>query len=599
MISLSDLQARLRGFSSARRGLLNATLGLRLGSLAAGAGAAGLFLLSGRLPNAFVNLALFAVFACSFLLLLAIYAWKRARFRSSLDEAFRMEELAVDADSRIVSALDFLEQGIDTPLTRKVIERAAVDISALHESRLDRSERRRRLRQCSAAAGVFVLLGLTPWFGFARVAENFQRSWESARDRLFPVEFALLPAPGVHVHRLNESVGVSLRFLKRGFRNVTLVVRGGPEGTKRIPLSGDGIAPFTHVLTSDVEATSTLHFEFGQRRSPEVSIVFAAPPLLVNMQAELSYPVYTRMMPRTFEGVQERFMGLAGTQIRLGFTFSKELESATLTWEDSQTLPLDVVGRFASVVVAHTQARRGTLQVRDRHGLSLENPLPLEFELQKDEKPFVTLPPNLKEDMPLLESAVPMFGIFGVRAQDDYGLTRCALKWRRSSVANPDLILEQGEIERLFSPVKTKEILNFDKLLSGFNLKPGDKMSFQVEAIDNCMPEKQSGLSRRFSLFVYQNELDRFSMDQIGFPEGRGMRGDRIPPMARATSVKAPEGLRTAEKVSNEFRGEVSSQTSAAQVTGEHRKLELLYRKVLSDLSAQDRTEEKTPPGEK
>src|SRR5262252_5918150 len=104
MIGLSDLQARLRRFSSARRGLLNAALGLRLGGMGAGAGAAGLLLLSGRLPNPFVNLALFLLLACSFLVLAALYVWKRARFRSSLDEAFRLEELAADADSRIVSA---------------------------------------------------------------------------------------------------------------------------------------------------------------------------------------------------------------------------------------------------------------------------------------------------------------------------------------------------------------------------------------------------------------------------------------------------------------------------------------------------------------
>src|SRR5262249_44748174 len=154
------------------------------------------------------------------------------------------------------------------------------------------------------------------------------------------------------------------------------------------------------------------------------------------------------------------------------------------------------------------------------------------------------------------------------------GLTRCALKWRKSSVASPDLIVEQGEFERLISPVKTREILNFEKVLSGLSLKPGDKLTFQVEAIDNCMPEKQSGLSRRFSIFVHQNELDRFSMDLIGFPEGgRGLRGERIPPAARATSVKAPEGLRNTEKVSNEFRGDVAARTPAAHVSGEHRKL--------------------------
>jgi hypothetical protein len=595
MISLNELRSRLGRFSRTRRGLENAALALGLGAIGAGSGAAALVLLSGWLPNPFLNLALFLVLALAVLFLLGLYAGKRARFRSSLDEAFRMEELASGADSRIVSALDFLEQGVQTPLVQRVIERAAQDVSVQHESRLDRSARARRLRHFAAAFGVFLVLGLTPWFGFARAIENLQRSWEAARDRLFPVEYALDPGPGVHVHRLNEAVPVGLRFLKRGFRNVTLVVGGAPEGMRRTVLSSDSGA-FSQVLTSDVEATTTYHFEFGQRRTPEVSIVFAAPPVLVNMQAELSYPVYTRLLPKTFEGVQERFMGLPGTRIRLDFTFSKELESATLTWEDSQTLPLEVVGRYASVVIAHTQARRGTLEVRDRHGLSLANPLPLEFELQKDEKPFVILPQNLKEDMPLLDSAAALFGIFGIRAQDDYGLTRCALKWKRSSVSSPDVILEQGEIERLITPAKTREILSFEKVLSGFSLKPGDKLTFQVEATDNCMPDKQSSLSRRFSIFIHQNELDRFSLDQIGFPEGRGLRGERIPPAVRATTVKAPEGLRTSEKVQNEFRGEITGQTPAAQVSGEYRKLELLYRKVLSDLAAQERAGEKTPP---
>jgi hypothetical protein len=600
MIRLNDLQARLRRFSSVRRGLLNAALGLRLGALAAGSGIAGLLLLSGWLPNAFLNLGLFLVLGCTNLAFLAAYLRKRARFRSALDEAFRMEELAVGANSRIVSALDFLEQGIETPLALRVVERAAEDVAARHESLLDRSERHRSARRFSAALGLLLLLGITPWFGFGRVEDNLRRSWEIARDRLFPVEYALEPGPGIHIRRLNEPTAVCLRFLKRGFPAVTLIVRGGTEGAKRIPLQSQGNGSFSHVLSSDAETTVTIQFEFGQRRTPEVSIVFAAPPLLLNMQAELTYPAYTRMLPRTFEGVQERFMGLPGTRIRLDFTFSKELESATLTWEDSQTLPLELVGRYASVVIAHTQARHGTLQVRDRHGFSLANPLPLEFELQRDEKPFLTLPQNLKEDMPLLESAVPLFGIFGVRAQDDYGLTRCALKWRRSTVASPDLVLEQGEIERLITPVKTREILSFEKVLSGFSLKPGDKITFQVEAVDNCMPEKQHSLSRRFSLFIHQNELDRFSMDQIGFPEGgRGLRGDRIPPAARATTVKAPEGLRNTEKVANEFRGEVAARTPSAQVSGEYRKLELLYRKVLSDLSAQDRSEEKNPPGER
>ena len=131
--------------------------------------------------------------------------------------------------------------------------------------------------------------------------------------------------------------------------------------------------------------------------------MFTTPPTLVNMQTELIYPGYTGLLPRPLEGIQQRLLGLPGTRMTLGFTFSKDLESATITWDDGQELPLEDVGRFASTGLIHNQTRQGRLQVRDIHGLAMDDPLLIDFELQNDEKPQVMLPRHLKEDMPLLE----------------------------------------------------------------------------------------------------------------------------------------------------------------------------------------------------
>ena len=38
--------------------------------------------------------------------------------------------------------------------------------------------------------------------------------------------------------------------------------------------------------------------------------------------------------------------------------------------------------------------------------------------------------------MPLLPAAAPLFG-FGIRAEDDYGITKCVLQWRKARVDNP------------------------------------------------------------------------------------------------------------------------------------------------------------------
>src|SRR6266540_1062971 len=113
-----------------------------------------------------------------------------------------------------------------------------------------------------------------------------------------------------------------------------------------------------------------------------MTLVFTTLPVLTNMQTELVYPSYTRLPPRSLESVQQRLLALPGTRITLGFTFSKELDSATITWDDGTTLPLETVGRYATVSLLHGKSRKGSLQVRDKHGFSLDEPLAIEFEEQ-------------------------------------------------------------------------------------------------------------------------------------------------------------------------------------------------------------------------
>ena len=110
------------------------------------------------------------------------------------------------------------------------------------------------------------------------------------------------------------------------------------------------------MFTSDAETEYRLHFEFGDSRTEDVQLVFTTPPTLVNMQTELSYPAYTRLLPRSLEGMQQRLLGLPGTRMTLGFTFSKELQEAYFTWEGDETrLPLEVVGRYATVNLLHRE----------------------------------------------------------------------------------------------------------------------------------------------------------------------------------------------------------------------------------------------------
>lgn len=584
---MADHQAfeqRLRRFSRTRRGLLNAALGFRLGEWALLLATVGLVFLAGWLPHPVVNLVLFGLFGLTLLALVLAWPLRRVPFGSALDEAFHVERLAGDLNSRIISAWDFHRRPELSPLERAVVAQAEVDLRRDYEARLDRRERARRWRRFDLALSIFLVVGLTPAFGFGSLFDNWQRSWRGLHDLLYPVELVIAPGPGQHVYRLGTAVEVSVTVNRPTTTEAILIERVGEEEKRLpLPLGPDGVS--RQRITGDSETQLTLHFEVAGRASEKTTLIFTAPPVLHNMQTELMYPAYTRQPPRSLESVQQRLLALPGTRIVLGFTFSKELESATITWDDGSTLPLEVVGRYATTSLLHSRARQGSLQVRDRYGLPLDEAVPLEFELQTDEKPQVMLPRHLKEDMPLLEPATKQFGL-GVQASDDYGVTRIVLRWQKSTVENPTAVVERGEVERLISPPQTRAVVAFEKVFEGLELKPGDRISFQVEARDNRTPTNQTTLSRRCSFFVFQENLGDLTVRELGFGSGDALARERIARSTRATAVKEPEGLKTREQVRNEFEATVNSATQAPSVRGEHAQATRDYFRLLSGVKA-------------
>jgi hypothetical protein len=591
MIDRTTLAARIRRFSRARRGVLNATTGYHLGRIALVAGVFALLLLGGSLPGFAINAVLFAMLGGFFITLGVVSLIRYVRFRSYLEEAFHLETLAGNLNSRIVSAWDFLDRSVLTPLTRVVIECAGNDLKLNHEVRLDRTIRNVQRKHFLAWLVVFVMLGCTPWFGFGRLAENWSRTWSALAQYLFPVQYTLEPGAGTYVHRLGTPVDVALRFHRPPHSPVKMIVQSGDEVTEAdVDLAADGTARQT--VTSDVEVEKVIRFQFGEQQSDPITLVFTTPPSLVNMQTELIYPPYTRLLPRSLEGVQQRLLGLPGTRMTLGFTFSKDLASAEIAWDDGQTLPLETTGRFATVNLMHNRARQATLQVRDIHGFTLDVPLLIEFALQVDEKPQVFLPGHLKEDMPLLESTARLFS-FGAQAQDDFGVTRLVLRWQKSTVDVPTSIQERGEVERLVSPEQPKIIVNFEKIFGNLPLKPGDKVSFQVEAHDNRRPERQITVSRRCSFFIYQEELSGLMVKELGFGKGAEFTRERIAKSTRLTAVKEPEGIKTRENVRNEFEGNIASPTQSPTVRGEHGQATRDYFRLLSTVKYPDEPKDK------
>jgi len=602
MSAISTFTSRFEKFSGTRRGLLNAALRYRLGAFALLCGIFSLIFLAGWIPSDFVNAGLFVVIVAALAVTFARYVRRRERFRNHLHEAFLMENLAGGLNSRLISAFDFAKHERPSPLMQVVIDQAQDDLKLDLESRLDRTLHNRYRKHFAGLLVIFLVLGLTPWFGFGKLARNFGWSFFGVTEYFFPLVYTIEPEAGKrHVHKLGEEVDVSIKFSQSSlrarlfgvYRQVTLVEDfGGQTSEQVLPVNpADGKAGVR--LKGSAEASHSLRFRFGERTSDHVLVVFASAPMLENMQSELMYPAYTRSLPKSLEGIQDRFFGLPNTKITLGFTFSKELRSAIFTWDNGEELPLDVTGRFASTTIVHSQTRTASLQVSDENGWGMEAPFIINFEVQPDEKPQVYLPRSLKNDMPTLAEGLKLFS-FGARLEDDYGVSRCLLKWTKTTVSNPTKVLEKGEVERLISPPRRKAMMAFEKCFENLAVQPGDKINFSVEVYDNRSPGPQMSSSPTRSLFVYQAGLEDLRIASLGFGSGMIMR-TRISQSRRATSVKEPGALKTVEQVRNEFEAAIETPTKAPVIPGSYAQPVKDYFRLMSTAVERDGEKEQAP----
>ncbi len=601
---LRRYQRRVRAFSRIRRGIGNAMLAYRSGAVIAATVAFLLVYTGLPLQAPLVDAALFALAGSVLLAVAGHYGWRRLRVENDLSEAFRMEALVGGLNSRLISAIDFLERESKGPLISTVIAMAGRDFDTIpFEARLARTGRARARRRFLAVLALMLFVGATPWCGYGKLAARASMAWQEVRERLFPTEWELLPGAGQHIHLLGESVEVQLRFIRNGFDRVVVIQDqpGNPDAREtretRAVAADESVRV---VLRGDRQCVRRVRFEFGRRatRTEPVEIVFTTRPVIENMQIELVPPLYTRQPPRELVGVQTRVAGLPGTRVSLGLTFSKNITRATIRFGVGEPdIPLDVVGRFAAIQFVINENRRARIQIVDIHGFSLPQPHTLDIDLLVDEPPRLAVPDFLKAEMPVKADAMRAFG-FGVRAWDDFGVAQTVLKWRKATLENRNAIIAQGEVERLNVPPLGVVVAEFLNAFSEQEVQPGDVFTFHVEVADNREPDAQRVVSPTFGFFVYQDDLGgALSVAEgglMGLSFGQQGR-ERLKRHKDSTEVPPPQDIRRVSKLVSDFEADVTSDARPQTVLGDFGPSVDSYFKIMGTAVLAEEAPEKSP----
>lgn len=290
-------------------------------------------------------------------------------------------------------------------------------------------------------------------------------------------------SPATLVRRRTRKLRVRLVYLVGAAAFVILVLGlAKPEGLLR------GLTAY--------RSFSTLEEAFSPQ-APE--------PQLGDIVLTYRYPAYTERAPRTVKSLTGDLRALPGTEVMIQTHSQSPLAEATLLLEQAgeaaepERNPFSIDGHSLQVTFVVTRSGRWKVRAKTHKGERLEQRRGQAVELEAD------LPPEVKLDKPAEDSLQVNEKdtlSLAFEAEDDFGLGDVRLAWRVLGTAR------EGTTP-LTSAARGRSLYRGEaKLdLSTLELKPGDRVAYSVEALDNdTVNGPKVGGSQTKELVVYSKE---------------------------------------------------------------------------------------------
>src|SRR5262249_35521581 len=220
-------------------------------------------------------------------------------------------------------------------------------------------------------------------------------------------------------------------------------------------------------------------------------------PIAGDLAITYLYPAYTGLPPRTEEGTAGDLRAPRATEVRITARADRDLSQAFAvvngaavklgaTWPGHRRL----AGSFQLA-----QAGQWSLRFADARGRTLAEGPARPIEIVADQAPQVTI------DAPkqaVLEVDPNGQVQVGWSAADDYGLTQVSLVWQRAGGKE-----ERVALQAPASPAKRRRGA-YTWELSPLRLRPGDRVSYHLEAKDNdAVDGPQRGVSATQAIKVF------------------------------------------------------------------------------------------------
>ena len=401
------------------------------------------------------------------------------------DVALNVERRHQDLEDRLVSALQFGEVETDDPIKSHLLQRLVTDAVERTEgidfrATVDKSKKRKHVSIAVAALAGWALIALIFPVELNTSLNRLLSPWEKT-EPVYTTKLTVEPG-NARILR-GRSLAINLEVTGKAADKARLVYTKGDPTTDMelqqqeidmVRIEGEkrkfGYELFN--INENMEYYVTANGTESERYTVEVFDM----PKVTAIEIAYTYPEYTKLKPIIQQG-EGNIRAVAGSQAEVRITTNKAIQSATLTVDAQDSVPMLISdARTLTTTLNVINDGKYTVKLLCVDGFNNQTPIEYTITAIPDEPPEVVIKEPGRDIKATKLEEVRILA----EATDDYGVENMTLKYGIGSGEAQELPVETVE-------VKAEKIISnaYVFYLEELDVEPGELISYYAQATDN------------------------------------------------------------------------------------------------------------------
>ena len=450
-----------------------------------------------------------------------------AAVASRLESTQEQSELA--SENRILSAVQLWKNltenrlGYAPEFIEHLIIQTDQDMEQIQRGQVFQTEFRKIKRNAGVAVAGVGLLLITHFLlpnafnGFAATFQTLPQTLPDSQGNLKKTIQITEIQPGNTQVERGTDVNVAAKVSGHIGAPVTLYYRIGDSNTpapavewQSMPMHSasdqqvPGTAPSYHLTLENVTRPLQYYISVEGVASAQYQVTISDEPIVTQFQYRLNYPAYTRLQSQTFPANTGDIQTLFGTEIVFTGESNKPLKEASLTFEESDDVKLEITARHLlettpqprgdglvpeASPIPHTmrgsfiaqQSGNYRIQITDVEGFTNREPINYTLTVFKDAAPDVNIVSPARDTV--LDNA--MLVDLKVKAIDDYGIQALQLVYRIEAEGAEEVNVPLKRWGMEDAPVRRSVSVAYRWDVDRIGIFPGEVLAYYVQALDN------------------------------------------------------------------------------------------------------------------